>query len=214
MGGKNLSAKQVIDYLTEMGFENSDIMEAVKAVGPSLDAAAEYILNGCCRSCKEASTSSKSCTSNRKPQGKRASAASSIGQTRQSSILDHFGSNNRTKRSKISDLPSSSGSRSEVLPCHLEVNKSIFPSDTCNVETHLEPSPVCCSEDIGPDWEQRFKHLLKKHFGFPSLKSFQKEALAAWLAHQDCLVLAATGSVLEVIATRGLFLFPWIWATR
>ncbi|PWA82395.1 RECQ helicase SIM [Artemisia annua] len=49
-------------------------------------------------------------------------------------------------------------------------------------------------EDIGPDWENRANTLLQRHFGYPSLKRFQMEALAAWVSHKDSLVLAATGS--------------------
>ncbi|KAK9076927.1 hypothetical protein SSX86_005262 [Deinandra increscens subsp. villosa] len=44
------------------------------------------------------------------------------------------------------------------------------------------------------DWEVRANMLLQQHFGYPSLKSFQIEALGAWIANKDCLVLAATGS--------------------
>jgi Werner syndrome ATP-dependent helicase len=36
--------------------------------------------------------------------------------------------------------------------------------------------------------------VLQKHFGFSCVKGFQKEALDAWFANKDCLVLAATGS--------------------
>jgi hypothetical protein len=36
--------------------------------------------------------------------------------------------------------------------------------------------------------------LLQKHFGFSSLKAFQKEVLDAWFAHGDCVLLAATRS--------------------
>ncbi|GLT94903.1 hypothetical protein SLE2022_126150 [Rubroshorea leprosula] len=192
MGGNDESSKQVIESLTGMGFENSDIMEAVKAVGPSLDAAVEYILNGCCRNSKEASTSSKSCVSNRKSQGKRDSISRCIGQTRQSSILDHFQSN----RGRVSGITNASASRSEVVPGPLEVDQGLLPAATCNPETLPETLPVCCLNelDIGSDWEEKVNNLLKKFFGYSSLKSFQKEALAAWLAHQDCLVLAATGS--------------------
>lgn len=43
-------------------------------------------------------------------------------------------------------------------------------------------------------WEQKVGDALQKHFGFSSLKGFQKEAIKAWLAHKDCLILAATGS--------------------
>ncbi|WMV12005.1 hypothetical protein MTR67_005390 [Solanum verrucosum] len=55
-------------------------------------------------------------------------------------------------------------------------------------------SSHCKDEDIGPDWQKKVKNLLQKHFGFSLLKDFQKEALEAWLSHQDCPVLAATGS--------------------
>jgi werner syndrome ATP-dependent helicase len=34
--------------------------------------------------------------------------------------------------------------------------------------------------------------VLQKHFGFSSLKAFQKEVLDAWFAHGDCVLLAAT----------------------
>ncbi|GLT28931.1 hypothetical protein SLA2020_038330 [Shorea laevis] len=192
MGGNDESSKQVIESLTEMGFENSDATEAVKAVGPSLDAAVEYILNGCCGNSKEASTSSKSCVSNRKSQGKRDSVSRCIGQTRQSSILDHFQSN----RGRVSGITNASASRSEFLPGPVEVDQGLLSAATCNPETLPELLPVCCLNelDIGSDWEEKVNNLLKKHFGYSSLKSFQKEALAAWLAHQDCLVLAATGS--------------------
>lgn len=50
------------------------------------------------------------------------------------------------------------------------------------------------SQEIDLDWERKVHGILQKHFGFSSLKSFQKEAMRAWLAHRDCLVLAATGS--------------------
>lgn len=68
-------------------------------------------------------------------------------------------------------------------------------------EKFPDPNPIVISEpfqaqnlDVAFDLEQRVSTLMQKHFGFSSLKSFQKEALSAWLAHKDCLVLAATGS--------------------
>ncbi|KAK3023468.1 hypothetical protein RJ639_044848 [Escallonia herrerae] len=60
-------------------------------------------------------------------------------------------------------------------------------------EASIIPSR-CTDEDIGPHWVQKAETMLRKHFGYSFLKSFQKEALAAWLGNQDCLVLAATGS--------------------
>ncbi|KAG0482314.1 hypothetical protein HPP92_010398 [Vanilla planifolia] len=43
-------------------------------------------------------------------------------------------------------------------------------------------------------WENKISDALQKHFGFSSLKGFQKDAIKAWLANKDCLILAATGS--------------------
>ncbi|KAJ0080534.1 hypothetical protein Patl1_22544 [Pistacia atlantica] len=85
----------------------------------------------------------------------------------QSSILDHFQS--RQERSK-----------SDVVSDGL---------------MEVESLPVLSKQEakIGSDWEVKVNSLLQKQFGYSSLKKFQKEALAAWLDHQDCLVLAATG---------------------
>lgn len=44
------------------------------------------------------------------------------------------------------------------------------------------------------DRTDKIRAVLQKHFGFSCVKGFQKEALDAWFAHKDCLVLAATGS--------------------
>lgn len=41
---------------------------------------------------------------------------------------------------------------------------------------------------------ERMEAIMQKHFGFSSLKGFQKEALDTWSSNKDCLVLAATGS--------------------
>ncbi|CAN6468829.1 unnamed protein product [Victoria cruziana] len=63
------------------------------------------------------------------------------------------------------------------------------------------PSPSSstprCSEEcqaVEFNWEERANVLLRRHFGIPALKGFQKEALQAWVSNRDCLVLAATGS--------------------
>jgi len=52
----------------------------------------------------------------------------------------------------------------------------------------VENSRADCSH------KDKITAVLQKHFGFSSLKGFQMEALDAWFAHKDCLVLAATGS--------------------
>lgn len=166
-----MSSKEVIVKLTEMGFENSNVLEAVKVVGPSVDDAIEYMLKGCGRdSHKETSSSTKP-----------GIFVKSLGQKRQSSILEHFKSINRTNR---------------VVTGVVEQRKEPHSGESYCVETSPDTFPVHCSDrvEIGPDWEQKVHSLLQKRFGYFSLKSFQREALSSWLARQDCLVLAATGS--------------------
>ncbi|XP_023537887.1 ATP-dependent DNA helicase Q-like SIM [Cucurbita pepo subsp. pepo] len=123
--------------------------------------------------------------------GKR--AQSLLVPMRQSSILDHFSLTNRGKRSKTEAEP--------VLPI-FEPEVSHYPvEDTqehriCDLQAESDSYLVDWSQepDTLLDWEKKLNRLLKKHFGYPFLKKFQKEALEAWLNNQDCLVLAATGS--------------------
>ncbi|KAL7235219.1 hypothetical protein ACSBR1_018663 [Camellia fascicularis] len=199
MDSSCVSSDQVVAELIGMGFEFSDVTEAIKAVGPSLEDAVEFILNGSCRNSTVASASSKCSTSNGKALGKRAlSASHSSDRMRQSTIMEHLQSTGRPKRSKTNTESNVSVSGSQVLPKPVKGSNEPFQARKCNLKTTPEKSilPFRCQEelDIGPDWEQKVNNLLYKHFGYSSLKSFQKEALAAWLAHQDCLVLAATGS--------------------
>ncbi|XVF57506.1 hypothetical protein PTKIN_Ptkin06aG0210900 [Pterospermum kingtungense] len=198
MGGNDvLLSDQVIKKLIGMGFENSDAIEAVNAVGPSVDDAVEYVLNGCCRNTLGASTGSQCSSRDGESVGKRAiSLSQSMGKMKQSRIWDYFQSTSKPKRSRANDVPNAFVSRSQVLPSPVKEHKGPFPIINNQLETVVEPLEVCCSEelDIGSNWEPKVNSLLRKHFGYSSLKSFQKEALAAWLAHQDCLVLAATGS--------------------
>ncbi|MCI33412.1 ATP-dependent DNA helicase Q-like SIM-like, partial [Trifolium medium] len=78
-----------------------------------------------------------------------------------------------------------------------EKNKNVVvvvdvDDDGDDVDEHKESLPQMgfdLDPDIASDWEQRASILLQKHFGFSSLKSFQKEALSAWIARRDCLVL-------------------------
>lgn len=189
MNGNGVSSDQVIAKLLEMGFESSNAIEAVKEVGPSFDDALEYILNGGCRNNQRASSSSRCSTSKVKAPGKRALPSSNpLGQIRQSSILDHFQSSSRPKRSRTDVVSDAPVSWSEKV--HGPVDQFM--------EVLSELPPVDCL-DIGSDWQKKANSLLQKHFGYLSLKSFQKEVLAAWLAHQDTLVLAATGSGTTVL---------------
>lgn len=90
-------------------------------------------------------------------------------------------------------------SESSQQDSHAHVNCVKLEMPTQEIGTYQSPeiSRYCSlpGQEIGlEDWEQKVRGILKKHFGFSSLKSFQKEAMEAWLAHRDCLVLAATGS--------------------
>ncbi|KAI9187245.1 hypothetical protein LWI28_025924 [Acer negundo] len=187
------SSDQVIAKLIEMGFDNSTVIKAVKAVGPSYHNAIEYILNGSHENFKGTQIS----TSNGKTLGKRAFSATSSGvQTRQSSILDHLRSGTRPKQSRSDVVSDVSISKSVALPSIAEEHKEPYSDINFSLETEPASLPVLFPEevDIGSDWEMKVNSLLQKHFGYSSLKNFQKEALSAWFAHQDCLVLAATGS--------------------
>ncbi|GFZ02986.1 RECQ helicase SIM [Actinidia rufa] len=199
MEGCCVSSDQVIAELIGMGFEFSDVAEAIKAVGPSLEDAIEFILNGSHRNSTISSTSSKCSTRNVKTLGKRKLLTScSSDRMRQSIITEHLQSAGRTKRSKINTEYDELVSGSQVLPKSVKASNVPFHAVAANLETTPETliMPSLCQEelDIESDWELKVNNLLHKHFGYSSLKSFQKEALASWLAHQDCLVLAATGS--------------------
>uniref|UniRef100_A0A2N9J9E4 DNA 3'-5' helicase n=1 Tax=Fagus sylvatica TaxID=28930 RepID=A0A2N9J9E4_FAGSY len=190
MDGNGLSSDEVTANLIEMGFQNSAVLEAIKAVGPSFDDALDYLSNYSRRNSRGASSSSRCSTRNEKALGKRTlSSLPPSGQLRQSNLLDHFQSAARSKRSRIGFLPDVLVSGSNISPGPVEEHKE-------DLSGMSDPFPVDCPQelDIASDWEKKVTSLLQKHFGYSSLKNFQKEALAAWLAHQDCLVLAATGS--------------------
>lgn len=155
MDESGVKLDKVIAELVDMGFRFSRIIEAVNAVGPSMDAAIDYIFNDSGDNEMVESRSSDSLTE--KENGKRGS-----------SLL------NPSRPMK-----------------QLKLSEAIKTADTELVD---RSSNCIEEEDIGQDWELRVANLMQKHFGFSSLKSFQKEALAAWIAHKDCLVLAATGS--------------------
>lgn len=199
MEGRCVSSDQVFAELIGMGFEFSDVAEAVKAVGLSVETAVEYILNGSRRNSTVASTSSKLPISNMKSLGKRTlSTSCSSYRMRQSTIKEHLQSAGRPKRSKTDNVSDVSVSGSQLLLEPLKESDEPLHAVESNLkieqETILQRSPGQEELDIGPGWEQKVKNLLLKHFGFSSLRSFQKDAVAAWLAQRDCLVLAATGS--------------------
>jgi Werner syndrome ATP-dependent helicase len=180
MDSNNKSSDQVISEMVEMGFEHSKILEAIKVVGLSIPSIVEHIFNTSSSSSsnnREPSTThiSKSLPSNGKAIKKR-TFSSSI-QVPKSRTINHY----FQSTSKVN-----------------EKNKNVVAVDVDDdVEEHMVSLPQMRFDldlDIVSDWEQRASILLQKHFGFSSLKSFQKEALSAWIARRDCLVLAATGS--------------------
>ncbi|KAL4287101.1 hypothetical protein AHAS_Ahas19G0152500 [Arachis hypogaea] len=164
MGASNLSFDQVLVEMLEMGFEYSSIVEAIKTVGLSIPNVVEHILTAGSGSGR-ATTSSKASTTTmqpskfRAPHGKalKRKALSSTSQVRQSSILDHFHSNDKIHDVAIVDL--------EMVNEHDEPI-SEMPDDVTVVPGQIVTGPM---ENL-------------------------KEALNAWAAHKDCLVLAATGS--------------------
>ncbi|XP_065854428.1 ATP-dependent DNA helicase Q-like SIM [Euphorbia lathyris] len=195
MAGDSSSSNEAVVKLIEMGFEEASAVQAVKKVGSSLNDAVEYILNA---PSEDYSGGPKTYTSsNKRALGKRNSRSTLSSHSRQSSILDHFQSTERPKRSKTSRVPDISIPGSDFLSHPADQVKLPLGSVDCgNLNTVPEVLTIGSREevDIGLDWEQRANNLLQKHFGYPCLKSFQKEALDAWVANQDCLVLAATGS--------------------
>nr|GMD07873.1 ATP-dependent DNA helicase Q-like SIM isoform X1 [Ipomoea batatas] len=191
-----MASDQVIAELVGMGFEFSDITNAVKAVGPSVSNAIEYILDGSHRN-KGTSTSSTCVDPNTNSRQKRASnALHAFDRMRQSNIKESLKSACKPIKRKYNDEPVSL-CESEALQRTLESPTELLPvmdSDMCNAHETSVPSNCKDEEVFGQDWEKKVKTLLVKHFGFSSLKSFQKQSLEAWLNHRDCLVLAATGS--------------------
>ncbi|KAJ0253783.1 ATP-dependent DNA helicase Q-like SIM [Hirschfeldia incana] len=175
------SSDEVVTKLVEMGFAKLDALEAVKAVGKSCDEAVEYLLKRTGGFSSATSLcSAKNNSDNNKTLGKRALPSSfSFGSMRQSSLFDHFRSvdGNKKKGDSFGTVVVSDLSE--------EMRKSpplVF----------VESSG--CSEAASSTWERRVSSILRNRFGISSLKGFQREALSTWVAHKDCLVLAATGS--------------------
>lgn len=193
----DLSSDQLVMKIVEMGFEKLDALEAVKAVGgKSCDDAVEYILKGNHRTGGFKPASLLCSSGSNKILGKRAmpSSFSSSESKRQSSLLDHFRSVNQNKKKGDTFGTVEVDSQLETVSEHSEeVRKSLAPvfmESSCFPEGQLLNG---CSE-ASSSWEKRVNSILRNRFGISSLRSFQREALSTWVAHKDCLVLAATGS--------------------
>lgn len=195
MGGREISCRHVVEELVGMGFQHSQAEEAVKKVGPSLNDAANYILTGHHWDFQGASTTRGCCTD-----GSNSSrGTSSI--NRQSSILDHFPLHRQPEVSVHNIADNSLHSRSKPSSSAMERcvelgNDGCYELNVSNGTVQVNPSQKL---DLEADLERKLNSLLRKHFGYQSLKGFQREALAAWLANSDCLVLAATGSGIRFV---------------
>ncbi|GAB2246446.1 hypothetical protein Droror1_Dr00001939 [Drosera rotundifolia] len=210
MDGTGVSSNHVVSELLEMGFEYSLVARAVEAVGPFLDKAVDYMLRSSCRDDRNGLASSGclslSCGS---PLGKRRGKSGHMsGQMRQASILEHLRRMPPPKKKKTFDSDEMStrveSLKQESEECDRveEVASYVGGDHSSNAESSLTMPPEALhshreaveNAEFGSDWENKVTGILRKQFGYSALKSFQKEALSAWIANQDCLVLAATGS--------------------
>nr|KYP70494.1 putative ATP-dependent DNA helicase recQ [Cajanus cajan] len=162
MHGNNICSDQVIVEIIEMGFEYSNMVEAIKGVGLSVPSVVEHILN-----------TPKLQEHNKNPLRRQPLRTCRL--VRQAKVFDHFHSND------------------------VQEHTEDFP----------DPIPFVLSEpfqvqdlDVASDWERKVSNLMEKHFGFSSLKSFQKEALSSWLDKSLCFRIPAllSGKVVVVIS--------------
>ncbi|KAL9261653.1 ATP-dependent DNA helicase Q-like SIM-like protein, partial [Drosera capensis] len=210
MDATGVSSNHVVAELLQMGFENSLVALAVEAVGPFLDKAVDYVLRNSCRDDKNASNSA-ACTSLSRgnPLGKRRGKLGHMSsKMRQSSIMEHLRCMPPLKKKKtVAADEMSIGMeflKGDSKECGIveEVASYIGGDHSNNAESGLMmPPPDLHSHrkamenvEVGSDWENKADDILRTQFGYSLLKSFQKEALSAWIANQDCIVLAATGS--------------------
>ncbi|TVU17808.1 hypothetical protein EJB05_33865, partial [Eragrostis curvula] len=190
--GSDVSADGLIAELLDMGFNFDDITAAIAAVGPRRAEVLELVLggSGAARERQGEGSAGISAPSSARPQpaGKGGRLSNPRGRFRQSSITDILASGAGSR--KDSGLEASTS-----FPCSMAPSDSRVPVgvDACSKPGSELQTLV---ENSSGQWNHRDKisAVLQKHFGFSCLKGFQMEALDAWFAHRDCLVLAATGS--------------------
>lgn len=210
------SPNSIVAKLIDMGFETSRVMEAIEVVGSSLNDIVDHLLNKYSTSSKGDSTHSSSSTMLKNAKLSRKRSHSSIGNMRQSSILELLQPMGKSKKRQAVDLPEETTSTAELqrhIEAHEEMDKPHNQENLVLSHT-FESSETLYSLDsvqkakvdveLGQDWETKANSLLQRHFGYSILKSFQMEALGTWFSYQDCLVLAATGSGIIYL----VFIFP------
>ncbi|KAH7655004.1 DNA helicase protein [Dioscorea alata] len=197
VGNGDVSADHVIAELIDMGFAFDKAVKAIEVVGPCLDDALEFILNGSCDRAR-----ALDCCSTARPR------TLGLRRLKQSNIRDHVCPSDKKKRSLSCGSCDASSSKLMKIQARFEPAakssqqefgvhvQAAEPVLTLQGKTNVVQPKLCSSQCGGVEleWEQKVSGILQKHFGFSSLKSFQKEALEAWLTNRDCLVLAATGS--------------------
>nr|CAD1827488.1 unnamed protein product [Ananas comosus var. bracteatus] len=193
----DVSADLLFSELIDMGFDFDKVIKAIEAVGPCRDDALEFILNGSCDSNKDqnwqVSDQFTCSTSQAYPLGKSLTSTQPHQRLKQSSIKEHLPKYSGTRRNiSYGDSGNSLSQTKRLRSANLCGQKVI------DIDPGLESgtSQLCSfeSREAEMDWDKEVGSVLQNHFGFSSLKGFQKEALDAWFAHKDCLVLAATGS--------------------
>ncbi|XP_044965128.1 ATP-dependent DNA helicase Q-like SIM isoform X4 [Hordeum vulgare subsp. vulgare] len=180
--GTDVSADHVIAELLEMGFEFDKISEAIGVVGPCRADVVEFVLNGSGSVQRKPGGGSQRLSSDRS-----ARLANPRGKFKQSNITDHIASTAGSKTESCAKEPSTSYS------C---LAANVNPASTAAICFKPKPEHQTLVDDPRGmfDRTNKISAVLQKHFGFSCVKGFQKEALDAWFAHKDCLVLAATGS--------------------
>lgn len=190
-----LSKDAVLAELISMGFEFSAASGAVEAVGQSVNDAVDFILAGNPFIARRDGNSIKNSQTilpnshSREECDVRKNLASRSGfyATKQSLITEKFQPTGRHDESGSMDS------------CENSSSSYAAGNDTRQLrlfQDEFRGNTLCTDplQDTQLNWEQKAEALLRQRFGYKELKCFQKEALKAWAGHQDCLVLAATGS--------------------
>ncbi|XP_057857543.2 ATP-dependent DNA helicase Q-like SIM isoform X1 [Cryptomeria japonica] len=182
----SLSKDEVLAELMAMGFEFLAALQAVETVGQSVGDAVEFILAGDPVISHQGGNISSNnqnkliSTHSREEFGAGQNIEPVIGldTKRQSLITEKF------KPSRKHDKSGSSGMSNTTSI--VDENGAFEPCGNTSCTSLLEETEL--------NWEKDAEIIVQRYFGHTELKCFQKEALKAWAAHQDCLVLAATGS--------------------
>lgn len=221
MDGNDVATDYMVAKLIDMGFEFAKATEAIEVVGPSLDDAVEFILNGSCKSNNNGRAYHFLSCSTSQSFDEEYVPSHAPKRMKQSNITDHLpplcgtdknapqnasgvsfsgtGGTGRSKCRKLDQQTISNVCAASELYSASESAQQVPENDVNDTElvshgNRRSQSRSLFNQEVELDWEQKIGDILKKHFGFFSLKGFQKKALEAWLANRDCLVLAATGS--------------------